>query len=238
MPQPEPTSRPTPEQAPALDEVSALAESLDPSDQMRLVARLLEFLSSRPRATIVDFVLQNVHTADDERGIRIDMPRTSTNPTLWNRLFDPTKTSDLYSAPRRFDLATIFVVTAAYSLLFGLMTPLDFGPVTKISVGLLVTIVAASQAFFHDKANPRGVSVVTGAVTLSAILIVLRIFVQNAIFGPLFIVVFFGLTLGAIAGYLCGVMVGGVFLVADKLRRKFDNRSKAESNDSSADDPE
>jgi hypothetical protein len=239
-PNPPRTERSTSEHSSDLAEVSALAQSLDPKDQMRLIAGLLESLPPRHRAAILEYGRQNIQTPVNKVRARVDTPRVEPlGPTLWERLFDPTKTSDLYSAPRRFDLATIFVVTAAYSLLFGLMTPLDFGPVDKVSVGLLVTIVAASQAFYHDKANPRGISVVTGAVTLSVILVMLHIFVPNSVYGPLFVVVvFYGLIGGAFAGYLSGVMVGGVFLVADKLRKRFENASMAELNETSADDVE
>jgi hypothetical protein len=230
--------RSTPEHAPGLDEVSALAESLDSKDQMRLIARLLESLPPKHRAAIVEFGLQRTRTLGDKLGTRVVATRVDPiGPTLWERLFDPSKTSELYSAPRRFDLATIFVVTAAYSILFGMMSALDFGPAAKISVGLLITVVAASQAFFHDKANPRGISIVTGAITLSVILVMLRIFVRNSVFGPLFIVVvFFGIIGGAFSGYLSGVLVGGVFLVADALRARFEGRSKTELSDPSADD--
>jgi hypothetical protein len=227
QPNPTRTDCSTSEHTASLAEVSALANSLDPKDRMRLIASLLESLSPRHRAAILAYGRQIVRPLDDEIDNSIKLtPIGPTVPTLWDRLFAPTDTSDLYSAPRRFDLATIFVVTAAYSLLFGLMTPLDFGPAMKVAVGLLVTIVATTQAFYHDKANPRGISVVTGAIALTVILVVLKVFVRNSIYGSLFVVVvFYGLIGGAIAGYLSGTLVGGVFLVADKLRTYFANRA-------------
>ena len=113
------------------------------------------------------------------------------------------------------------------------------GPLTKVCVGLLVTVVAASQAFFHDKANPRGISVITGAVALSVILIALRMFVRDSVYGPLLIVVvFYGLIGGAIAGYLSGVLVGGVFLVADKLRKHFESRAAHSHENHSENNPQ
>jgi hypothetical protein len=148
----------------------------------------------------------------------------SIGPTLWDRLFDPARTSELYSAPQRFDLATIFVVTAAYSILFGAMSAMNeyFGPITKAAVGVLVTVVAVAQAFYKDIANPRGVSVVTGAITQTVIMILLEIFAPRLLLFPGFIVVIlFGVLGGAFSGYLAGVLVGGVFLVADALRKRF-----------------
>jgi hypothetical protein len=224
-----------------LYEVSKLAELLDSKDQVRLIARLLESMPPKYRAAIIEFGLQGPRTAaGDKPGIRAVSQRVNPpGPTLWERLFDPTKTSELYSAPRRFDLATIFVVTAAYSLLFGSMTALDyyFGAPTKVAVGLLVTLVAVSQAYFQHIANPRGVSIITGSIALSVILALMKIIERSWVPEPLVVVVvFYGMIGGAIAGYLSGVLVGGVFLVADLLRAKFDDRSNAELNESSTDD--
>src|SRR5436190_24377854 len=114
-PQPDSTTdgRSSSEHRPGLVEVLTLAESLDPKDQMRLIARLLESLPPKHRAAIVEFGMQRVRISSDSLGARVAVTRAGANgPTLWDRLFDPAKTSELYSAPRRFDLATIFVVTA------------------------------------------------------------------------------------------------------------------------------
>src|SRR3954454_19688655 len=122
-----------------LDVVQAAADWLDPKDQVRLIAHLLESLPSKHRAAIVEFGLNRFRTPGDKLGVRVDLPRVNPiGPTLWDRLFDPARTSELYSAPQRFDLATIFVVTAAYSILFGGMSALNeyFGPVTKVAVGV------------------------------------------------------------------------------------------------------
>jgi hypothetical protein len=226
--------------APTLAEVSALAESLDPKDQVRLIARLLESLPPKHRAAIVEFGMQSVRVPSEKLRTRSELPRVDPIwPMLWERLFDPAKTSELYSAPRRFDLATLFVVTAAYSILFGAMSALNyyFGPITKVVVGILVTVVAVAQAFYKDIANPRGVSIVTGAVAQTIIIIVIEILSPRMIPEPaLFSVIFYGVLGGMVSGYLAGVLVGGVFLVADKLRAKFDNRSKSQLNESSAED--
>ncbi len=232
--------RSTPDTEPSLADVSVLAQSLDPKDQVRLIARLLESLPPKHRAAIVEFGMQSVWLPGDKVDIRVDLPRVdSIWPTLWEWLFDPAKSSGLYSAPRRFDLATIFVVTAAYSILFGAMSALNyyFGPITKVAVGVLVTIVAVAQAFYNDIANPRGVSIVTGAITQTIIVTVIEVFSPQLIPEPaLVVVILYGVLGGMVSGYLAGVLVGGVFLVADALRAKLDNRSKTELNESAADD--
>jgi hypothetical protein len=212
-----------PSAAPTLDEAMELAGRLEPGDRTRLFAWLWQSLPTNFRAAVITYGLENVQLPSEEQapGAANERPVEPIGPNLWEFLFDPSKISNLYSAPRRFDLATIFVVTAAYSLLFGAMTALDASPVTKVTVGLLVTAVAVAQAFYQHTANPRGVSVVAGAITLTFFLAVLGIALPR-LFGDMYFaaVVLVGPIGGAASGYLAGTLVGGVFLVADALRRK------------------
>jgi hypothetical protein len=116
-------------------------------------------------------------------------------------------------------LATIFVVTAAYSLLLGGLTALDVGPVGKVIAIGLISLVAVCQALFHGRANPRGVSVLTGmaANTLfSWVLWATGVFPDSF----LFLTIINGLLFGGLLGYIAGVLVGGMFLCADALRQK------------------
>jgi hypothetical protein len=149
------------------------------------------------------------------------------NP-LWQFLFDPHDASKLFSAPRRFDLATIFVITATLSLLFGFLSVVDRGlelglqPGMTIVAGGLLTAVAIGQAWFFGQANPRGVSVIIGSITFTLFTIILC-WIYPWMFSAawLFVVLFCGVIGGAFLGYIAGVLVGGMFLVADLLRRKF-----------------
>ncbi len=226
---------PTVSRTPSVEELHAMALPLDDDQRLRLVARLWKSLPADHRAALLTLQLEDNH---DESG-RIEPtpqePSSDTGkPTLYGLLFDRRHASDLYSAPRRFDLATIFVVTAAYSMLFGAMSTFNdyFGPVTQVAVGVLVTTVAVTQALYKDAANPRGVSVVTGSITQTVILVVLRVISPYYLPGPLFLViVLYGIIGGAISGYLSGTLVGGVFLVADMLRGKFEGRNADESPD-------
>ena len=222
--------------------MTALAETLDPTDQLRLIARLSTSLSSVHRAAAVEFEPQRIHSSSDNRSPRVDSPTVaSISSKLWERLFDPTYSSGLYSAPRRFDLATIFVVTAAYSILFGAMSALHyyFGPLTKVIVGVLVTVVAVAQAFYKDTANPRGVSVVTGAIVQTLMMTLIEIFAPQLFPEPaLLVVVLYGVLGGAISGYLAGVLVGGVFLVAEALRKRYIQVPQALQEDEPTDDSE
>src|SRR3954466_847966 len=170
------------------------AQLLEPSDRVRLVTRVWESLPAKHRAEIVWFGIENLQSpADESTGPAVQKPPEPVGFDLHRLLFDPSNTSQLYSAPRRFDLATIFVVTAAYSILFGAISALsykDMGPPVQVAVGILVTFVGIAQAYFKDTANPRGVSIVAGAVALSTILIVLHVSTPR-IFGESIVLVVF-----------------------------------------------
>jgi hypothetical protein len=217
-------TEPSKASAAKLDDVLAQAEKLETKDQMRLIATLWESLPPKNRAAILAFGLENFQYSTDVKSPS-DVERALSEPkppAIWNALFDPTNTSELYSAPKRFDLATIFVMTAAYSLVLGFMALFqEFGPVTKAAVVIFITIVGVCQAFYQNIANPRGVSIVTGAIAQTVILIILGA-THNWFYTPVFVVVvIYGIVAGAIFGYFAGTIVGGVFLVADMLRKRF-----------------
>jgi hypothetical protein len=157
---------------------------------------------------------------------------------LWQFLFDPHGASKLFSAPRRFDLATIFVITAAFSLLFGFLSVVDraselvLQPGLTIVAGGLLTAVAIGQAWSFGQANPRGVSVVVGAITFAFFTIILSWIYPRMFAAPwLLVVLFSGVIGGAFLGYIAGVLVGGMFLIADVLRRKFSSTLTDEDED-------
>jgi hypothetical protein len=206
-----------------------IAESLDPDDRLKLAALIWKSLPAQERSRLVSFQFESAANYRPLPPQVADLTPPTFEPLwpiLYKTLFDPSTTSELYSAPRRFDLATIFVVTAAYSLLFGIMTALGASPVLKIMFGGLVTIVAVAQALFLKVANPRGVSILAGAIAHTFISLMVWFiepnFFPNSSFLVFILVVFInGIIGGSILGYLAGVLVGGVFLVADKLRTRF-----------------
>lgn len=215
---------------PALDDVFQTAAQLEPDDRLRLVARLWKSLPADHRAALVTLQLEEVH--GDRTHSPVHPTGESANPIwpkVYARLFDPQHTSDLYSAPRRFDLATIFVVTAAFSLLLGGMSALDAPPVVMVVVASMLGTVATTQALFRDIANPRGISIVTGAVAFTVMCWIImastRYFLPRSFFVNTFI---FGIPGGAFFGYLAGTLVGGIFLVADKLRGRLEGRAKTD----------
>jgi hypothetical protein len=214
-----------------LDDAFQQAAALAAVDQVKLIARLWTMLPATHRAALLRVQLNEIQTSPPAASSA--MRDDAFGRTIKRFLFDRGHTSDLYSAPRRFDLATIFVVTAAYSIILGGMSALDSQPITKIFVVGLVTLVAAGQALFHDRANPRGVSVIIGAAasTLFSWILWLSDPGESLIF-----VTIIGFVFGAILGYIAGVVVGGMFLVADLLRRRY-LASEANADVESAPDP-
>ena len=225
-----------------LDDAYQAAESLDPDERLRLVARLWKMLPADHRAALITLQLEDARNPDDRSHPHAPQTPSEPNPPdvwqfLYDRLFDRSNISGLYSAPRRFDLATIFVVTAAYSLMFGGLTAMGMPAAVKVIVGGLITVVAAAQALFLRVANPRGVSIVSGSLAQSIMLGILSLAERHAFPEPLFVVVaIYGLIGGAVCGYLAGVLVGGVFLVADALRGKFEGRVQSDTIDKSIPD--
>jgi len=102
-----------------VDEVVRLAESLGPDDRVSLIARLWKSLpqESWPRRTDDELVESHRQLAKGGIVRNESVPW----PLVEQILADSVRSSrpKVYSAPRRFDLTTILVVTAGYAVLFG-----------------------------------------------------------------------------------------------------------------------
>ena len=124
--------------------------------------------------------------------------------------------SRIYSAPRRFDLATMFVVSFAFALMFGVFRVAEMRAEGTIVVSVFIATVGTAQALLFKGKRPRLASVLTGAVAF-----VLLLVISNAVFGVstvspielLFVGIF-----GSIWGYLAGCLVGVVFMTAELCR--------------------
>lgn len=205
-----------------LDNALRTAEALDPDDRMRLIARLWAALPedywAAPDAlerTRIDTMVAR----GDTQGL-FELPRQ-----IARKLLSPAATppkSKIYSAPRRFDLATIFVVTFAYSLLFGLMSYFHFPPAVSLIIGGFITLVGVGQALLFGGQNARVASVITGVVLSVLFQFCMVIWPPRGFSG--FAMIFMlpiVAAVGAGFGYMAGALVGGVFLVADYLRTYF-----------------
>ena len=122
----------------------------------------------------------------------------------------------LYSAPRRFDLATMLVVTTAYAVLFACMKALNFDVVPFAIIAGFITFVGVAQSLLNHWHRPRLVSCLTGVFVYAAFVVWKYI---EAGRNPYFGTMVYGLILsGAFMGYFCGLLVGGVFLISEFLR--------------------
>jgi len=210
----------------ALAEAFATAESLNPEDRLRLIAGIWASLPAWHTAAPNLHERSELQQCIDEYDADLvdAFPWVRVQQLLAGRAKPPSK---IYSAPRRFDLATIFVVTFAYSLLFGLMKAMQMPGEASLIIAIFISCVAAGQAFLFGGQRPRTASIIVGAL----IYVVSMAFFWFAS-GPrmyptglLVIMICYTIIGGAILGYIAGVLVGGVFLVADKLRARLKKRS-------------
>ena len=128
----------------------------------------------------------------------------------------------LYSVPRKLDLASLFVFTTCYGLLFALMNMVHADALFFAIVAGFFTCVGVSQAILFKGKAPRLASCLTGAAYYFGILLVSGM--------PLIATVFV-LLVGAAVGYVSGACIGGVFLVADALRNRLRRDQKSDSGD-------
>jgi hypothetical protein len=149
----------------------------------------------------------------------------------------PMAAPDIFSVPRRFDMATLLVAMTGFSLLFTgmyLIEPLiQVGPLGMAIMAGLFVAVTMGQAVVIDGGDPRIASIIAGGLYWFAVAIFLGVLTQHSRLDACFlaaIVIF-----GPVAGYLAGTLVGGVFLIAFYLR-EWGVLSKQKSRIDTADD--
>lgn len=125
----------------------------------------------------------------------------------------------LYAAERRFDLITLLTIMTAYALLFAIMRLFRWETVAFALVAGLVTCVGLGQAFlFHGNA-PRGASALVGAIYLPLSGAIVSL-IDGEPIDSILCIVMGSIIQCAFAGYISGVLVGGVFMAADFLRNR------------------
>jgi tryptophan-rich sensory protein len=126
------------------------------------------------------------------------------------------KSNTVYCVPRRYDLATLMTVSVFFAVLFSTLKMLRSPPLFIGFLSGFVASVGLAQAILFDGRAPRRSSVIAG-ITYGAAVEVLFIWWRKypVVFGELlFYLVWHGVT-----GYFVGALVGGLFLVADYVRR-------------------
>ena len=216
-----------------IEDAMAIAEGLKPADQLRLIERLWESLPQDEWPAINDAAMAALHRQAVGLGIQRD--DSVPWPIVERLIANCAKSSrpKIYSAPRRFDLATVFIVTLAYSILFGLMSAVRFPPVAALIVAGFITAIGVSQALLFGGKRPRLASVIVGTLIYSLSLLGFWLATGQRAY-PTSTFLFLGTYVaigGAILGYLSGTVVGGVFLLADVVRGI--RRSRLEAEDGS-----
>ena len=94
-------------------------------------------------------------------------------------------------------------------------------PLWVLLVAGFITIVGVAQALVFRGNSPREASFLAGGGACAMGVVVLSGFFGIGPFiGALICLTTPGFVLGMLFGYLAGVLVGGVFLVADQVRRR------------------
>jgi hypothetical protein len=123
--------------------------------------------------------------------------------------------------PKRFDLSTIFVVTAAYSILLGSLTALHVPSNFVIFLAAFITFVGIGQALLFCGRKPRLASVLVGAIlTVLSTSVTVLYYGRVPFTFAIYFVAYYS-AFGSLFGYLAGVLVGSVFLLADVIRRRY-----------------
>ena len=66
--------------------------------------------------------------------------------------------------PRRFGIATLMILTAAFAVLFSMMKMLDTDPAVFVCISIFVAGIAACQVLMFKGKNPRKASFVGGYI--------------------------------------------------------------------------
>ncbi len=155
-------------------------------------------------------------------------PRNKARPRAPANLPPPEETPfflTTYSVPRRFSLATIMVMMAAYGVLLTGLTSLLAPPAAIGGISAFICLIAVSQAVLFGGKRPRLSSCLVGGVLglASGIAALVALIEGNggdyAIFARGLREVlaatapFVGTAIGIGLGYIAGGLVGGIFLV-------------------------
>jgi hypothetical protein len=136
-----------------------------------------------------------------------------------------TDSAGLFSAPRKFDLSTMLVVTTAYAAVFALLRAISFPAMDVFIVSAFFTSVALGQAILFGAKHPRWASALVGSAFGVILLIASPLIYQHGrppdeIPPPPLILtnVILCVIFGAFYGYVGGVIVGFVFMIAHGIR--------------------
>ena len=130
------------------------------------------------------------------------------------------KANEPFGVPRRFGIGTILIVTAAYGVLLAILRIAHWDAAAIFWALGFISAVGLGQMLLFNAKRPREASIVTGAAILPVIVLVWSASVNH--YEPVASIccgIVCSVPFGAIAGYLAGGMVAGVFLIMDAVEQ-------------------
>jgi len=125
--------------------------------------------------------------------------------------------------PRRFGVGTLLLITTMFAVLFAVLRALGVPALVFAGIALFFMAVGLGQMLLFKGERPRRASITTGAFLGAGFPVFC--WALHCALGPRFavsshpldsVVGAFG---GAFYGYLAGILIAGVFLMIDKLKR-------------------
>lgn len=129
-----------------------------------------------------------------------------------------TAAPEVYGVPRRFDMVTLLVVSVAFAMLFAFLRLLGASPTVSAMVLTFVAVIGIAQAVLFGGRYPRAASVIVGAIAGPTLTAIDSISVGYQPSTEQWLTPSFFTTP---LGYLFGAVIGGVFLVADRLKNRY-----------------
>ena len=121
--------------------------------------------------------------------------------------------------PRRFGIATLLILTAAFAALFSVLKMFDVPPAGLAGISIFVAGVVTCQAMLFKGKNPREASIVGGGVIFYLIMVVIcltndfgpRDFTKETTFFLQGACILLGI--GGLLGYVVGGLFAAIFLI-------------------------
>lgn len=138
--------------------------------------------------------------------------------------WDREPAEDIYSVPKRFDLASMFSISVAFAMLFSIMRALDCSPLLISIFGIYFAAVGIAQAVLFNGDKPREASVIAGGI-LGCVSVIIIAISEGAPLGAAISMAICSAVWAPVAGYLVGTINGGIWLITDYLRQWLERRS-------------
>jgi len=124
----------------------------------------------------------------------------------------------VYHVPKRFGIGTIFIFTAMFCVLFGILR--YYGAPHAVYLLSIAYVFAVGGAQMLWGEFPRGVSIGAGAILLPIAVVIMILQSESRWWSQMSAIALaipFAAIGGAFVGYLAGALLGGFFLVSEML---------------------